>query len=93
MDNGRRLPGYYGSTLVPLMGGCDTKTSHHLAVLARLRDLGVLDYSGGVPTSLNSSSEQHWDFPNVWAPLHWFLVAELFRCSVQEGGTEHGRGG
>jgi len=33
-----------------------------------LQDLGVLDYPGGIPTSLLDSGEQ-WDFPNAWAPL------------------------
>ena len=56
-------------------------TNYHLAVLARLRDLGVLNYPGGVSTSF---SQQQWDFPNVWAPLHWFLVAGWQNSSVPE---------
>ena len=84
VENGRHLPGFYGSTLVPLMWGCGSNITQHLEVLARLRALGVLDYPGGIPTSLNFSSELQWDFPNVWAPLHWFLVAGWQNSSAAE---------
>lgn len=30
--------------------------------------VSVLDFPGGLPTSLNYSGEQ-WDFPNAWPPL------------------------
>ena len=53
-------------------------------VMQRLKSLGLLDYPGGIPTSLNSSSSQQWDYPNVWAPLHWFLVAGWQNSSSAE---------
>ena len=43
--------------------------------LSTLNLLGVLDYPGGVPTSLWENSTQQWDFPNAWPPLQWMLVA------------------
>ena len=82
MDNGGHLPWFYGSTFVPLMWGCDKNTAHHLAVLARL---SVLNYPGGhgVPTSLNSSSQQQWDLPQCLGspPLvPGCCLAEFFCC-------------
>ena len=43
--------------------------------LSTLNLLEVLDYPGGVPTSLWENSTQQWDFPNAWPPLQWMLVA------------------
>jgi len=34
---------------------------------------GVLNYPGGIPTSLKNSGQQ-WDFPNTWSPaVHLFI--------------------
>ena len=41
-----------------------------------LRVTGVLDFPGGVPSSLVASGEQ-WDFPNAWAPTMWILIEGL----------------
>lgn len=37
--------------------------------------------SGGLVTTL-STSEQQWDAPNGWAPLHWFAVEGLKRYGM-----------
>ena len=57
---------YYGSTLLPLVWGCGSDNiTRQIMVMQRLKSLGLLDYPGGIPTSLNSSSSQQWDYPNV----------------------------
>ena len=71
LDQGMHLEGFYASSLVPLLWRCGpVNITRHRMVYSRLSALGVLDYPGGIPTSLNVSSQQ-WDFPNAWAPLQW----------------------
>jgi len=41
-----------------------------------IKELGVLGYQGGLPTSLIDSGEQ-WDFPNAWPPLQHVAVQGL----------------
>lgn len=40
-----------------------------------MQNVGVLNFPGGIPTSLIESGEQ-WDFPNAWPPLvvSWYSV-------------------
>jgi alpha,alpha-trehalase len=42
--------------------------------------MGVLSYTGGVPTSLNNSGQQ-WDFPNAWPPLQWFAIVGMINVN------------
>jgi alpha,alpha-trehalase len=70
------LPGYYASTTVPLymyMLNNSSNVTRDKIMLNKLKDLGVLSYPGGLPTSLIDSKQQ-WDYPNAWAPLQWFIV-------------------
>ena len=48
-----------------------------------MQDLGVLDYPGGVPTSLLNTAEQ-WDYPNAWPPLQEIVIQTLAASSVTE---------
>ena len=69
------LTGFYDSSFVPLLWGCNPPNiTKHEKVLRALNALGLLDYPGGIPTSLNKRTTQQWDFPNAWAPLQWFPV-------------------
>ena len=59
--------------------------SHHDEIdfnetVAKWSRLEAFNYSGGVPTSLERSSQQ-WDFPNVWPPLVEMLVTALENVS------------
>ncbi|KAL6739929.1 hypothetical protein Aduo_013326 [Ancylostoma duodenale] len=45
-------------------------------VVDYLRRTGVLDFPGGVPSSLIATGQQ-WDFPNAWAPTTWILIEGL----------------
>lgn len=70
------VPGFYASSTVPLymLNLANINSTRESIVLRTLQRLGVLNYPGGLPTSLNSTSKQQWDFPNAWPPLQWFLV-------------------
>ncbi|MCP9261871.1 Alpha-trehalose glucohydrolase [Dirofilaria immitis] len=49
--------------------------------------MGVYDYPGGVPTSLNKESKQQWDFPNGWSPTNHMIIEGMRKSSnpvVQE---------
>ena len=55
--------------------------SHHDEIdfnksLAKWSRLEAFNYSGGVPSSLERSSQQ-WDFPTVWPPLVEMVVTAL----------------
>ena len=43
----------------------------------------VLDFAGGIPTSLINSGQQ-WDYPNVWPPLQHVLVTTLATGALAE---------
>ena len=77
LTTGMHLEGaFYASSLSPLAWTCGNgDIEQQEKVLSTLNSLGVLDYPGGVPSSLEHDSTQQWDFPNVWAPLEWLLVA------------------
>ena len=84
IDTDDHLPGYYASSLTPLylwMIANNSNITQEVIVLQTLTRLGVLDYPGGLPTSLNITSQQQWDFPNAWAPLQWFIVQAWFNSS------------
>ncbi|CAD5211712.1 unnamed protein product [Bursaphelenchus okinawaensis] len=46
----------------------------------RMKEMGAWDYVGGIPASLTTSQEQ-WDFPNVWPPLVHMVVEALRKSS------------
>lgn len=70
---------FYPSSVTPLWSKCfETSDAKRLGkkVLAYLQREGVLDYLGGIPTSLDQTGEQ-WDFPNAWPPLQDIVVRGL----------------
>ncbi|KAJ8927271.1 hypothetical protein NQ314_020274 [Rhamnusium bicolor] len=48
-----------------------------------LKELGIDDYRGGIPTSLQQSGEQ-WDFPNAWPPLQELVILGLMKSGDSE---------
>lgn len=81
LDTKKHLDAFYLSSLVTLLWGCSPlNVTKQELVLRALQYQKVLGYPGGMPTSLQQSSQQ-WDFPNVWAPLQWFLVAGWYNSS------------
>ena len=71
---------YYASSFFPLWifstFNSTTVTEHSTRAFQTIKDLGVLGFPGGLPTSLIESGEQ-WDFPNAWPPLQHVAVEAL----------------
>eukprot|EP00731_Ephydatia_muelleri_P027457 Em0019g330a len=81
-DTDKHLEAFYLSSMVTLLWGCSASlnVTRHELVLKMLQNNKVLEFPGGMPVSLKQSSQQ-WDFPNVWAPLQWFLVAGWYNST------------
>jgi len=74
---------FYPSNIFPLWAGIDSNDSNVVQkVLNYLEDLQVLEWEGGIPTSLVNSSQQ-WDFPNAWPPLQQLFVEALDTTDYQ----------
>lgn len=70
---------FYPSNLAPLWAKCFQRQKGHKLgrhAVEYLRKECVLNYAGGVPSSLDNTGEQ-WDFPNAWAPLQDIVVRGL----------------
>ncbi|CAG0917111.1 unnamed protein product [Notodromas monacha] len=85
----QRRKAFYISNVHPLWtgvygveGGLD-KSQVTKRVMDYLHSQKVLDYEGGVPTSLVKSEEQ-WDFSNAWSPVQHTLVEGLRLAPNQE---------
>ena len=78
---------FYASGLMPLWTntyGLERNESYTVGkVLDYLKNVGVLTYDGGLPTSMLASGQQ-WDFPNGWAPLHHIAIVGLHQASVHD---------
>lgn len=70
---------FYPSAVAPLWARCyNKKNGPQLGrrVAKYLESKGLLNYLGGIPTSLEQTGEQ-WDFPNAWPPLQDIVVEGL----------------
>ena len=91
VDRMAHLNDFYASSFVPLLWNCtypngssdSVRLTQQMAVYGFLKTQALLDYPGGIPTSLTESGQQ-WDFPNVWAPLQWFPVLGWYNSSNVE---------
>ncbi|CAF1049986.1 unnamed protein product, partial [Brachionus calyciflorus] len=79
------LNNLYITDLSPLWFGIKAPVNEDL-VLNRYNSI-LYDYISGVPTS-NINTHQQWDFPNVWAPYHHWLVDYLKRSNRSEKGLD-----
>ncbi|VDK51757.1 unnamed protein product [Cylicostephanus goldi] len=83
---------FYPSIAVPLFTGCyntlNQGKSERLFTLmkveslcrpifVRFQHIGVFEYPGGIPTSMVTSSEEQWDFPNGFSPMNHMIVEGL----------------
>ena len=60
---------FYVSNISPIWADCyGNNATRAKEAIRSIKRQGVLDYPGGVPTTLNETGEQ-WDFPNAWPPL------------------------
>ena len=78
---------YYASSIFPLWTYTINSTNWNKTQANRayntLKRLGVLNWVGGLPTSLVSSGQQ-WDFPNAWPPLQHVVVQGLTQVNLDE---------
>ncbi|RXG58586.1 Trehalase [Armadillidium vulgare] len=74
---------FYLSNVHPIWTDCygiEGKKEETLTkVINYLNKKKVVDFIGGVPTSLRDSGEQ-WDFPNAWAPLEHPAILGLYNA-------------
>ncbi|XP_072049945.1 trehalase-like [Amphiura filiformis] len=78
---------FYPSNVMPLWANCyaegDGDRQIEEKVLNYMKDLGVLDYPGGIPSSLINTGQQ-WDYPNAWPPIQEMVIQALESSSVEE---------
>ena len=92
VDRMAHSDGFYASSLVPLLWNCTypnassdrVRLAQQKQVYGFFRTEALLDFVGGIPTSLDKTSSQQWDYPNAWAPLQWFPVLAWYNSSDQE---------
>ncbi|XP_078490269.1 trehalase isoform X1 [Ciona intestinalis] len=78
---------YFASNMNPLWTKCFPSTvnatEREERMFQYLKTNGVLEYPGGIPTSLRPSGEQ-WDFPNAWPPLVLIIIEGLATSNSSE---------
>ncbi|KJH47905.1 alpha,alpha-trehalase [Dictyocaulus viviparus] len=74
---------FYASIAVPLFTQCyePLSTVKTNDLYAKMEEMGVFSFKGGIPTSLQTQSTQQWDFPNGWSPLNHMIVEGLRKSS------------
>lgn len=74
---------FYLSNIHPIWSGCygqeDSRAHTVEKVINYLKKKSIINYDGGVPTSLENSGQQ-WDFPNAWAPLQHITIMGLYEA-------------
>uniref|UniRef100_A0A0N4ZHR0 Trehalase n=1 Tax=Parastrongyloides trichosuri TaxID=131310 RepID=A0A0N4ZHR0_PARTI len=83
MDKNHQILTYYDTNFFPLITGCKLEKREQEKVANYISTNGLLDYPGGLPTSLITSGEQ-WDFPNSWAPTTWIVIEGLSKNDQPE---------
>lgn len=76
---------FYASNILPLFALCKGKneTQTENFVLTYLQNLGVLQFAGGFPTSLETTGQQ-WDLPNGWPPLQHMAIWGMSQSQNQQ---------
>lgn len=72
----QQIPVFFDTNLFPMFCGCAHEDLDGSKVVQYLTVNGILNYSGGIPTSLIASAQQ-WDFPSGWAPMNWMIIIGL----------------
>ncbi|KHJ91067.1 alpha,alpha-trehalase, partial [Oesophagostomum dentatum] len=76
IKNDQHIRMFSDTNFFPMYTKATHATFNSERVVDYLRVTGVLEFPGGVPSSLVASGEQ-WDFPNAWAPTMWILIEGL----------------
>uniref|UniRef100_A0A915CMD4 Trehalase n=1 Tax=Ditylenchus dipsaci TaxID=166011 RepID=A0A915CMD4_9BILA len=81
MKTGKNNFDFYASVATPLFTRCyhSINLAQSENIFRRMDELGVFNFAGGIPTSLNKDSEQQWDYPNGWSPLNHMVIEGLRR--------------
>jgi alpha,alpha-trehalase len=72
---------FYISDLAPLWH-IDYGPERMQAVLSQHAE-PLTKYAGGIPTSLMNTGQQ-WDYPNVWAPMQFFMIRLYYDAAAKE---------
>uniref|UniRef100_A0A7E4VWB3 Trehalase n=1 Tax=Panagrellus redivivus TaxID=6233 RepID=A0A7E4VWB3_PANRE len=83
LDAGKHVADFFDTNLFPMFAGCVHEGFDPSRIVGYLEHAGVLNFPGGVPTSLIPSGQQ-WDFPNAWAPTTWVIIQGLRRCGADD---------
>jgi len=67
---------FHDTNLFPLFANVAHDNFNSQRIVEYLTRAGVLQYPGGIPTSLITSGQQ-WDFPSGWAPTNWITIMGL----------------
>lgn len=71
----------YATDLTPLWAGIKPPVEDKI-ILSKYKSL-LMDHESGIPAS-NINTHQQWDFPNVWAPYHDWIVRYLISAQRDE---------
>ncbi|CEF66649.1 Trehalase [Strongyloides ratti] len=80
LETKKHITEYYISNTVPLYARCFDDSDEIIPhkVYDYLKNVGVLKYKRGLPTSLRMNSKEQWDKENAWPPMIHMLI-EGFR--------------
>jgi len=76
LSTNKQIEVFFDTNLFPMFTGCVHESLDSAKIVQYLTVNGLLTYSGGIPTSLITSSQQ-WDFPSGWAPLNNSIILGL----------------
>uniref|UniRef100_F1KU03 Trehalase n=1 Tax=Ascaris suum TaxID=6253 RepID=F1KU03_ASCSU len=76
----------FPSMAIPLFTQCYDRLDYEMGrnVLHTLQRRGLLQFPGGVPTSIKKGTAQQWDYPNGWAPINHMLIEGLRKSGDPE---------
>lgn len=77
---------FFPSNIFPMFTKCYNSSKRNdtdSKVVQHLLNSQVVNYKGGVPTSLTPSGQQ-WDFPAAWPPLQHVIIMALSDSHVKE---------
>lgn len=87
LDEKRKSPVLSLAGVLPLF--CNIADDHQVDLVAHTLEKDFLHPGGLVTTTTHS--QQQWDSPNGWAPLHWFAIKGLMSYGYDELATRIGQ--
>lgn len=92
MHTHQQRKNFYASNLIPLWTNAINitwckKEQQIDKVIKYLKTNGLLDFPGGIPSSLQNTGNQ-WDMPNVWPPLQSMIVNGFHNTGISKAKYE-----